>query len=88
VRAAASNLPSILLPAVASRLHDKPYVAESGGGGGGSFHLRRKYPEGGLLSRNHPRVLERKAPGRAPADGAAGTAFSRAGVWGQHPQLL
>ena len=50
--------------------------------------MRLKNPEGELYSRNHPRVHERKAPGRAPADGAAGTALGRAEVWGQRPQLL
>jgi hypothetical protein len=46
---------------------------------------QRKWP---LYSRSHSRVRERKAPGRAPADGAAGIALGRAGIWGQRPQLL
>jgi hypothetical protein len=41
-----------------------------------------------LYSRSHPRVRERKAPGRAPEDGAAGISLGRAGAWGQRPQLL
>jgi hypothetical protein len=58
------------------------------GFGGGSPHQRLKNPEGWLYSRNNPRVHERKAPGRAPADGAAGIAIGRAGTWGQRAQLL
>jgi hypothetical protein len=54
---------------------------------GGSPHLRLENPEGGLYSRNRPRVHEREAPGRAPADGAAGIFLGGAGVWGQRHQL-
>ena len=59
------NLPSVLLPAVASR-------------------LKVAYTAATIRDRVH----ESKAPGRAPADGAAGLALGRAGVWGQHPKLL
>jgi hypothetical protein len=55
---------------------------------GGSFHLRLKKPEGGLHSRNHPRVRERKAPGRAPAGGAAGVALGRAGFGDSAPNYF
>ena len=47
-----------------------------------------RHEKSGLYSRNYPRVRERKAPGRAPADRAAGTALSRTGFWGQRPQIL
>jgi hypothetical protein len=76
-----------LVVSLACRLQDKPNAAESRGVGR-QPHLRLKYPRGGLYSRNHPRVRERKAPGRAPADDAAGIAFSRAKLHGQRPQLL
>ena len=58
------------------------------GGEGGSPHLRLKNLEIGLYSRNHPQVRERKAPGRAPADGAAGIALGRAEVFGQRPNYF
>jgi hypothetical protein len=55
---------------------------------GGSSHLQLKNLEGGLYSRNHPRVRERKAPVRVLAEGAAAIALDRAGIWGQRSQLL
>ena len=71
------NLPSASLLAVASPLQDKPSIAACGsepsarqaersgkrGAGAAASNLRLKNPEGGLYSRNHPRVCERKAPG-------------------------
>jgi hypothetical protein len=59
-----------------------------GGWGRQLAPANKKKPEGGLRSRYHPRVRKRKAPGRAPADGGAGIALGRAGVWGQRPHLL
>jgi hypothetical protein len=77
---------SASLPAIASRLHGKPSAAEIGGVGEadptcGSNILKVGY----VYSCSHMRVRERKAPCRAPADGAEGVALGRAGVWGQHP---
>jgi hypothetical protein len=81
-------LPSASLPAVASRLQDKPSAAESGVVGAAAPTCEKNNFEGGIYSRNYPRVHERKAPGRAPAGGVAGIALGRAGVWGQRSQLL
>jgi hypothetical protein len=53
------HLPSASLPAVASRLQDKPSAAEKQVFGSGSPHLRLKNSEGGLYFRNYPRVRER-----------------------------
>jgi hypothetical protein len=50
-------------------------------------HERYRVCEGGLYSRCHPRVHERKAPA-APADGAAGIALGKVGGWGSAPNYF
>ena len=74
------------LPAVANRLQGKPSAAESRGVGAATPTCDSKSLNVGY--RNHSRVRERKAPGRAPADGAAGIALGRAGVWGSAPNYF
>jgi hypothetical protein len=80
------HLPSASLPAVASRLQDKPSEAESGGVGAVVPTCDSKILKVGYAAVTIRR--ERKAPGRAPADCTAGIALGRAEVWGQRPQLL
>jgi hypothetical protein len=75
-------LPSVSLPAVASRLQDNPSAAESGGVGAAAPTC-----DSGILKVDYTPVAIREsasasAPGRAPADHEAGTVLGREGVWG------